>query len=242
NTFKLTANQAEEVNYQWFRNNILISGAVNFLYTVAKNSDGDYYATATGGNGCSANSNIVSLTNIKKPAANITLQGDPDICSTGSVTLQASGKSQYSYKWYKNNEKVVGEFNQALVVTTPGYYTVKVTENNAGCNKTSSPSIITSSCKVLQQDQENKILSLSVYPNPSNGHFFLGFYGAPANSNGKLEVMNMLGEIIYSENLVITANTFKRDVYLSEAQNGGIYIIRIALNGDDFSTLLSVVK
>ncbi len=98
------------------------------------NTSGNYSATVTGTNGCSATSSPTTVTVNANPAAAITADGPTTFCTGGSVTLTAS--SGASYLWS------TGATTQSISASTSGNYSVTVTNAN-GCNATSSPTAIT---------------------------------------------------------------------------------------------------
>ncbi|MBK7636211.1 MAG: hypothetical protein IPJ13_19525 [Saprospiraceae bacterium] len=94
---------------------------------------GTYTVTVTSSNGCTASTSTTVSQNITPPSVTATNDG-PITCNKTSVTLTATGGGTYSWSG--------GGTNASKVVTTPGSYTVTVT-NTAGCS-TSATSIVTS--------------------------------------------------------------------------------------------------
>ncbi len=79
---------------------------------------GNYFTTVTDVNGCTAISNVVSVT-ISNPIAQVNIGNDVTQCG-GTVTLNA-GNPGSSYLWSN------GLTNQSIVVSTSGLYAVEVT-------------------------------------------------------------------------------------------------------------------
>jgi uncharacterized repeat protein (TIGR01451 family) len=89
---------------------------------------GTYSVTVTDANGCSgSDSHIIAINNT--PTGNITPSGPTTFCDGGSVTLTSAAAG--SYLWSN------GATSQSIVVTTPGTFTVSMT--NGSCTAVSAP-------------------------------------------------------------------------------------------------------
>ena len=75
------------------------------------------------------------------PIATITPQGNTTFCQGGSVNLNASTGTNYTYEWYKNGQLINGATASIYQATTSGNYTVKVIDGV--CNATSSATTVT---------------------------------------------------------------------------------------------------
>ncbi len=91
-------------------------------------SDGSYSVEITD-NGCSATSDIISVTVNENPDATISADGPTEFCVGGSVNINATAGYD-SYLWSN------GETTSSINVTMDGSYSVEVTDN--GCSATSS--------------------------------------------------------------------------------------------------------
>ena len=75
------------------------------------------------------------------PTAIITPQSTTTFCQGGSVILNASTGTGYTYEWYKNGNIISGSISSAYTASQSGSYTVKVI--NGSCNATSSATTVT---------------------------------------------------------------------------------------------------
>ncbi|HVT05503.1 MAG TPA: FG-GAP-like repeat-containing protein [Thermoanaerobaculia bacterium] len=91
---------------------------------------GNYSVMVTNGSGCSATSQVTTITVTPPPVAMITASGPTTFCAGGSVTLTAPAAA--SYQWSN------GATTQSIVVTQSGTYTVTASATN-GCSTTSDP-------------------------------------------------------------------------------------------------------
>jgi hypothetical protein len=110
----LTAEGGPYTSYAWS------SGQSSESITVT--STGTYTVTVTDANGCTGTD---SETVSPGAPANTSIGGQTYVCSNAPVTLKASGNFQ-SYQWSS------GQTTYGITVSTPGTYTVTVT-NSDGC-------------------------------------------------------------------------------------------------------------
>ncbi|MDP3313421.1 gliding motility-associated C-terminal domain-containing protein, partial [Lutibacter sp.] len=115
-----------------------VQGTASYLWstgattaTIAVTTPGVYSVTVTDSdNGCSAIVEVTVLQDIKPVVATIT--GNSKLtCSTTSITLNASGSTVQgtaSYLWS------TGATTATIAVTTPGVYSVMVTDSVNGCS------------------------------------------------------------------------------------------------------------
>ena len=122
------------------------------------NSSGSYSVTGTDINGCQ-NSASINMTVNMNPVISTILTGD---------TLTVSANGNYNYQWYnctsgllpgETSDTLFGEFNQE--------YYVQATSQQ-GC-ATSSDCILI----IITSIENQEILTLSVYPNPSNERIYV---------------------------------------------------------------------
>ncbi|HYD20386.1 MAG TPA: T9SS type A sorting domain-containing protein [Flavipsychrobacter sp.] len=128
------------VAYQWYKNNVPISGATSNVY--AKTIWGDYFVVATGGNGCHSKSNVIlGMENVKAGEYHIVLFPNPN---SGRFTLSAGLKENRSAELVITD--LTGRLIQARQIKTlngvieekidlesyimPGLYLLKLTTEN----------------------------------------------------------------------------------------------------------------
>ncbi len=132
-------------SYKWFSGSTLV-GTAN-TYTVTET--GSYSVEVTNSSGCKATSSPVLISAGTAPDATITAAATT-VCSGSSVLLTAS--SGTSYKWF-NGSTQVGTA-ATYTATTPGSYTVEVT-NSSGCKATSpTTEIIQTQPKIWYADTD----------------------------------------------------------------------------------------
>ncbi len=166
---------------------------------------GTYTVTITDVNMCTGTQTV----SISEPAAlDITT-------NTNSITITANATG-VSYQWIdcgNANAEIAGETNQSFTATTNGNYAVVVT--NGACSDTSACVAITT--VGINSEFLNPNSALKIYPNPTSGIFIVAGF----ETGTKLEVVNVIGEVVYN---CFTTDT-KTKIDLSNESNG-VYFIK----------------
>lgn len=119
----------------WNKGGTPIAGETGTSLTVS--SAGNYTATITNTDGCSATSNAISITIDPVPTASFT-SSDPNFCpGIDSIQLNANAVTGASYAWLNSGVVISGANNIDYTTTNPGDYQVIVT-NLYGCKDTSA--------------------------------------------------------------------------------------------------------
>ncbi len=237
-TITLTANAGTGLTYQWLKGSSNIAGATKQTYSPTKTAS--YSVKETNTSGCSATSSATSVTVLAQPTATITVQGNLDICQTGSVVLQANAGSGYQYKWLKGGATISGATNQNYTATATGTYKVIVTASN-GCSKTSGGKKVTKSCK---EDVVQLLLSsFTLYPNPSDGWFMVELE-LQNNFSGtaSLVVANTLGQNIFKQEIPVTGGRLTEKLYLGKEISAGMYVVKVIVDNEVFTAQMVINK
>ncbi len=136
----LVANIGVGLTYQWLMGGVAIPGETASGFTTP--DAGDYSVIVTNATGCSATSNVISVTVNPTPTANIVLSGPITFCDGGSVTITANYDADYSYQWHDGVGPIAGEIGQSYVASLSGSYYVTVT-NGFGCSANSAITNVT---------------------------------------------------------------------------------------------------
>jgi hypothetical protein len=112
-----------------------INGATSSSYTAS--AAGTYTCIVT--NICgSTTSNGISVTTGTPPTATVTPAGNTNLCTGGSVTLNANTGAGLTYQWKLNTVDINGATSASYVASAAGTYTCVVTN---ACGSTTSNSI-----------------------------------------------------------------------------------------------------
>ncbi len=121
--------------YQWIKDSGLIPGANAMTYVATQAGE---YSVRVSNATCSNLSNQITVDVKPNPIADISPGGNIPLCKpTDGVLLQASQAPGNTYRWFQNATLLPGETNHTLLVTSPGTYSVSVTNN--GCVTNSTP-------------------------------------------------------------------------------------------------------
>lgn len=122
---------------QWLKNGSPLMGGTQSSYVATESGS---YVLAVTDNGCTTQSDPLTVTVTPLPAAQISVQGGSNICQGQSVTLDADYVAGATYQWQKNGGDISGAIGGSYSVTEDGSYTVQV--SISGCSSTSLPASI----------------------------------------------------------------------------------------------------
>jgi len=98
--------------------------------TISVNASGDYYTVVTDANGCTAQSNTITITVITIPTPQISASGPLELCNGATVDLTSSSAT--------DNNWSNGSTNQSITVAGAGTFFVTVIDPASGCSATST--------------------------------------------------------------------------------------------------------
>lgn len=185
--FSVTASGTGTLTYQWYRNNVAISGATSARYGIlaAQLSDAGSYRVQVSNGGVSApvSSNSVTLT-VNQVIAPVSISSQPValtrvVGQSAQFSVTASGGGTLSYQWRKNGVAISGATSATLSIasvqtTDAASYSVVVTNSvgslasNAAALTVQVPVITISSQPVARSVNEGDAVSFSVVAS-SNG-------------------------------------------------------------------------
>ncbi|MCC5944378.1 MAG: gliding motility-associated C-terminal domain-containing protein, partial [Bernardetiaceae bacterium] len=150
------------ITYQWYKDGVAIPDATEQFLTLTGDYDGAIIGTYTAlvDNGCPAMSeNSIEINVFPTPAATI-IAPVTDICDGEEIILNGVDISHadltVSYQWFRNGTPIPLATGGTLTVTDPGDYTVRVTNEIAGCDSLSAA--------VTLNFTDNPEISVSVPP------------------------------------------------------------------------------
>ncbi|MEN9331358.1 MAG: hypothetical protein RI952_1760 [Bacteroidota bacterium] len=233
--------------YQWKKNgvNITTNGTSR---TYKATATGSYTCVATC-NGTALTSNAITVTSKTNAAATVTASGATSFCLGDSVTLNCTNLgSNYSVQWYRTNISMENATNYSIVVKQPGTYKVVTKNLTNGCSRISGSAITTSvNCRIAGDvtsgttSEENNTVEarlidnelsqgVHIYPNPNNGSFSFTYEGEETG-DGILQIINTMGQSIYSSAVSIQEGGYTQEINLGDNYTKGFYIVRLLING-----------
>lgn len=209
--------QANGKSYKWSLNNattqsITVSLPAVYILTVTEPS-----------NGCSKSQTVVVQGNTT-PSTIVTLATTTNATNNqknGGATINVSGgATPYKYEWTDNNNKIVAT-TKDLVNVSGGVYICKITDN-FGCSVFFTVVIKN---VTATQDADNQLF-VTVFPNPTNGDFFVEIKN---NDAAFLSIYDINGRVIFQENIkneqAISTENFVKGVYILKinTKNGSVF-------------------
>jgi len=131
----LHANVDTLASYSWLKNGQLIPFATDSILRV--DSAGAYQLILTYAAGCVDTSTATTIIILPRPVASITITADTILCAGDSIRLAGPSAANLSYRWFRNNNLIVGATNSVLNTQLGGSYRLEVT-NLSGCRDTST--------------------------------------------------------------------------------------------------------
>ena len=88
---------------------------------------------------------------------------------------------------------------------------------------------------------ENNASILSVFPNPTDGAFMLFLNSENENSEAKIEVINALGQVVFSQNSTIRKGKLQQDIQLSNVAEG-MYLVKVIIGDHIYISQINLQK
>ncbi|WP_053990181.1 T9SS type A sorting domain-containing protein [Mangrovimonas sp. TPBH4] len=135
-------NPSASLSYEWKDSS---DATIGTSEDVTVNSPGTYSLTVTdSNNGCSDTDSVTVTQDVESPMAEA--GSDMELtCTTTSVTLDGSGSSDnpsasLSYEWKDSSDATIGT-SEDVTVSSPGTYSLTVTDSDNGCSDTDSVTV-----------------------------------------------------------------------------------------------------
>ena len=139
NVFDLVSTDAAG-GYQWKYQGANVSGGTNKTLEII--GDGVYSVITTDANGCTSESEPVTVSTLANPAIpEIQANGPLEFCEGDQVRLTSS-QTANAYQWYKDDVAIGGATGKIFIATETGGYEVEIT-NQFGCSSISDKTFVT---------------------------------------------------------------------------------------------------
>lgn len=186
--------------------------------TVSPNTTTSYSITGASSLGCLSSNTAVSTVTVKSLPTLAIQSTNSLICEGETVTITVSGANSYSWSTSSTLNSII------VSPTISTSYSVTGT-NVDGCEKTESITQNVIVCTSLNSSSEHQN-TLSIYPNPSNGVYFIF-----ASIETEIIIVNSLGQTVLTKSIKagkssFDLNEFASGVYLLKSNNQTIRLIK----------------
>jgi len=172
----------------------------------------------------------------------ITVYPTPPFPTITQVGYTLTSSPANSYQWQFNSADISGATNQSYTILQTGFYTVVAGDSN-GCINSFTEYVLISGI-----DEMGSNANISIYPNPSSGNFMVEWLNAcPAFCGGliagevSIDVINTLGQKVFSSVEKISFTQFEKEVDLTNVP-GGIYFVEIKTVNEFFRKKIVIAK
>ncbi|HYV95451.1 MAG TPA: MopE-related protein [Chitinophagales bacterium] len=83
---------------------------------------------------------------------------------------------------------------------------------------------------------------LSLYPNPTTGHFMVELKLGDQHSEATVQVMNIIGQKVYDQKFATANGMLLQEIVLDKAAQNGMYLVRVIANDQEYSVQLAYQK
>lgn len=210
---------------QWYKNGVLIPGAITNSLTVS--SIGLYNMIKTNTNGCK-DSAAIGKTVILDIVPTISASSSNSVICIGETAILNLTTSATSYTW--NTGATTLSISVSPTVTTN--YIINGTGSN-GCTNSANVNVTVNACTGLNEITSSLV---SVYPNPNNGILNISLT-SELSHNSTLEVYDALGKLVVKQALTKELNS----VNISNLDNG-IYVFKVLNNSNNTVKIGKLIK
>ena len=207
--------------------NLLATGGVSYIWSPAGSLGSPTTAATTAGPTVTTTYTVVGTATggcTNTDSVTVYVLGNPGLPTvTQGVDSLMCSPSYFAYQWYFNGSPIVGATTQNYQFTGNGNYYVEVF-TSLGCSTVSAVFNINN----FGIEENANALLLSIYPNPTTADFTLE-YVMDKSSNVKINLMNVTGQLIYSEEMDANVGTNKKQISFLENANG-IYYLQVITN------------
>ncbi|MEZ5013426.1 MAG: LamG-like jellyroll fold domain-containing protein [Chitinophagales bacterium] len=224
---ELDATTGAGFTYKWLKNDHIIPGAT--LPSFLANQPGTYKVIVSRAGGCHDTSNVITVVMHPYPAGTVQIFPDNNLCTApyaGSARLRAANGAGYSYQWYELLHGIIyAGTSRTFIATHVGSYYCAVT-STYGCTTYSDTVQIINSCRD-GQDAFSENESWGIYPNPSDGIFYIDGHFTCSDGTVFIEMLSALGETILTTSSQYADGALHATLQVDDYIPAGTYFIRL---------------
>jgi hypothetical protein len=223
--------------FVWKKNGVTVGGGTSYSYVPSNN---DVITCEMTSNFPCRLEDVVS-TDVKMSVQNpgapvVTISANPGL-SIGkgeTVTLTAAATTSgamLTYQWLVNSTPITGATNASYTSNTfenNDNVTVEVTSHGACAAAMSAKTVKMTVGTVGVASVTNTEIDIRLIPNPNNGDFVIrGTIGATEDKELNVEVVNMIGQVVYKGTVAARNGTVNERIQISNTLANGMYILNL---------------
>jgi len=236
-----TTNPGLDPAFQWYIDNSPVTGAAYSTYTSSVLVNGSViYCTMASSIQCPDNlldtSNKITVDIVNNtPVTTITVSPDSNIVAGQTVTFTGYAVTFGTitgYQWYLNGSAITGATSTTFTVSDVTHSESVYMEayTSAVCAETGKSNTIGVHVNTGVASVNNAN-DLVLFPNPNTGIFEVsGTFDQVVTGTATIEVLNPLGQVVYTGGVAIHNNAMHSEIDLSHTQ-AGVYLLRMTYNG-----------
>ena len=143
-----------------------------------------------------------------------------------------NGGSNPTYQWYVNGHEIPGATNASFIryefFNRDSVACIVTASGPCGGNSTKKSLTITLRASGVGVDQVNAINNVVLVPNPNKGTFTIkGAFGHTAEEELSVEITNMIGQVIYRNNIITKNGNIEEQIQLGSNLANGMYLLNL---------------
>ncbi|MPM38075.1 hypothetical protein SDC9_84698 [bioreactor metagenome] len=210
----------------------IIPGTAGFgTYSEITTASGvwEYRAVVQSGSCSVDTSSLIGINVLATPVASFTYDLYDPTVDFINTSLNAT-----SYSWTFGDGGTSTDVNPSHTYGSDNSFTVTLTAYNGICQNVYSTTVDIVASSIVELDN----ISISMYPNPSDGAFDIALSGIN-NGTLQMDVFDVTGRLIRNENLSSMNNGSVYHVDLGEV-NAGVYTVRFTYNENSITRMMVV--
>ncbi len=184
---------------------------------------------------CSAPASL-SVTNITSSSAKLKWEVFPGVLGY-KVRYKVAGTTQWTNIQSIDNDKTL----KGLAASTEYKWQVKsicATQPIVSSDWSAKQTFITESLRISDVPIA---IGIEIYPNPADGNFTLQLQSNSEESTGILQVIDMMGRIVYEQKITAIKGVFQQEIQLNDAADG-MYLVKVIVSDRVYTKQLVISK
>lgn len=212
---------------QWYKNGNAINGANAKVYSA---TDSGSYSVITTTGGCSSNESLTKTYSLLPRPIVGSITGDMSPVRGEANNYSVTAETGLTYVWSISAGKgTILSGNQTATISARfnvvDTATLFVISNTAQNCKSLPSKVVINITPAVGLNEESGVRNLSVYPIPAKTVVNLKLEGLE-NGNAEVRIVNMLGQVVHSQNINLTTGVQTHSVDVSTLHKG-IYLIEL---------------